>query len=406
MKTRNFYKLFAGLALGSIVSGPIQAKTESKNLEFKTIEYSDPIKKNIKSNSKKTYIPKFIDYDPIKSQRGLDLPRIKDTLDNFYVYEFDFNYDLKKAINLAKKPKLYTNDPRTHIGFNSDTTSAILYYPKKNFDETGNGKTIAISIRDEENIKVSDPKGLGNINNHLPSIYWAPNHLFEKKEKKTEEQKTSKEPINNVYVENKIFINNFNENNSKNKKNTLRGGIEVLAKYPSKEIHVGSFVQALIGKKWFLGFYGRTNLTKKEETTSKNYIYNEKLSNNLNLESTGFDDFNLKEKSSFEGGVIASYVLNKIGFDFSLGANKKINQINSINKGYDRIVDNDGKIISEKPFCVEKEFVEKNTNFVGGISLNYYPTKNLSIGVEGKIDDKSNFSGGIKASIIFGGKRK
>ena len=45
MKTRNFYNLFAGLALSSIVSGPVQAKTEPKNLEFKTIEYSDPIKK-------------------------------------------------------------------------------------------------------------------------------------------------------------------------------------------------------------------------------------------------------------------------------------------------------------------------------------------------------------------------
>ena len=124
------------------------------------------------------------------------------------------------------------------------------------------------------------------------------------------------------------------------------------------------------------------------------------------MESTGFNDFTIKEKTSLEGGIIASYVLNKIGFDFSFGANKKINQINSINKGYDKIIDNDGKTISEKPFCVEKKFIEKNTNFVGGISINYYPTKNFSIGIEGKVDDKSNLSGGIKTSIIFGGKRK
>src|SRR4030042_4409886 len=145
--------------------------------------------------------------DYSKIEKGVNAATIAGETPTHVVYHFGFNKDLQRAIKGSRLPHLYlTGDKNSYILVDSDTSGYQLYYSKKNFDESGNGKkTVVLNIKGDEHVNPCEGTGLGSKTNSLVSFYYTPTKGISEQSKPTPTLKELPEGQGNIT---NITINN------------------------------------------------------------------------------------------------------------------------------------------------------------------------------------------------------
>jgi hypothetical protein len=294
----------------------------------------------------------------------------KETLTHI-VYSFGFNKDLKKAIKNSQEPYLYTTDPNSYIKFNGDSSAFELYYSKENFDKSGEGKTIALAIRDGDKIGPCDPKGLGSRYSPLPSFYWKPTKSsLEKKATEEVPEEKPQEKYSTVYnininttnnttndITNNYFLTDTARKNAKKDNIKFRTLIEGTKSLNDNFGGISINPQIGVGPIWF-GPYAKYNFGVKNNSFSED-VYKKTLLNQtiqLFTETEGKRIGSSKLKRPFEFGGVLSLDLTKDGrvrMDLSYGEiNENFSTSDITESGMDRMLKGD-VVLQEKPYNVK-----------------------------------------------------
>ena len=372
-------------------------------------------------------------------QRGVNAGTFERETPLHMVYRFGFNNDLEKAIKKSKQPHLYTTDPKSYIKFNNDTSAYELYYSKKNFDESGVGKRIGMTIREKGKIGVCDTTGLGSKGSVLPSFYWKPTHKEQATPIKEVIPEESKESVPKEQPS-----TNYNITNIKNITNTTNNYYADTNKVKEKQQNLSNLeIRALIeGNKTvnplgspFWGVSGAIQLGKgavwagpyatigfgSETNSSSTPVYAKTLLNQtiqLFTETEGVrnESARLAYPSEFGGLLSIGSKDGRVRINLGYGAVNEKTSTSDVNEtGYDWISQNGNVVGEKKPYAIKlKEGIESSKYIpTQKIGVDVHPFRNSGfyMGAEaqhrGKVNskmDKMNYN--IKAGWRFGGNKK
>ncbi len=430
-RAKNLLK--TGAVAGTIFTGALMNSSNAYSQEF------DP--------------SKLTDEQKIVLQRGVLKPFYQDSTDTHYVFRFGLNSELEKAIKNTKEPKLHLMGDAaegSYAQFNKDTSAVDLYYSKEHIGATGLGKVIGIDLLHEGgSINICEPYHPGSKTNHLSSLYWSPQVLKTVAELPgdtiqaptviipgdtiRQKSKLEKECCQDIDIDIDIHDNSKTINNYYDQDTTKTDSakaepectnyraIPEFGKTLGKPFSfIGGVVQKYLGKNFWFGAYGRKNFGTEKSESGEDWNITTPLDSEIGLEtnSTGFKNTETEFSRGFEGGLKFSYTPGIIDAGLGFGAQETFKRIYSLKKGVDNISQN-GKVIQEKPFCVESEEDVSKLNYILMADINANLFKGVSLGLEGKVNDlfnNPNVEVAAKASIelggcknrksIFGGKKK
>jgi len=356
-----------------------------------------------------------------------------------FVYKFKFNEDLKKAIRDSKEPQLYTTDSNSYIKFNSDTSAFELYYFKKNFDESGVGKSIGLTVREKGKVGVCDTTGLGSKGSFLPSFFWKPANLnSEQPEKVIIEQigdtipkgLSQAKPTINYDIDINNTTNNIT-NNYYNLLDTLRnkpklsdlefrilvegnkalnnplGGISAIL-----QLGKGAEKDAEKGAIW-AGIYGTLGFGKERTSSSTDVNATTLLNQAIQLytETKGIRKESSKLAYPIDFGGILSFNTkdNRVRLNLGYGFANEVVSKSGISESGTDLVRQGNKVIEEKPYYFELEKGRTEKKWVSSkkIEVDFKLSKKLGAYVGFEAQQRGNLKKGnlnfnAKAGWMFG----
>jgi len=360
-----------------------------------------------------------------------------------FVYKFKFNEDLKKAIRDSKEPQLYTTDSNSYIKFNSDTSAFELYYFKKNFDESGVGKSIGLTVREKGKVGVCDTTGLGSKGSFLPSFFWKPANLnSEQPEKVIIEQigdtipkgLSQAKPTINYDIDINNTTNNIT-NNYYNLLDTLRnkpklsdlefrilvegnkalnnplGGISAIL-----QLGKGAEKDAEKGAIW-AGIYGTLGFGKERTSSSTDVNATTLLNQAIQLytETKGIRKESSKLAYPIDFGGILSFNTkdNRVRLNLGYGFANEVVSKSGISESGTDLVRQGNNVIQVKPYSfeLEKGRIDKTLVSSKKIEIDFKPSKKLGayVGFEAQQRGdlkKGNLNFNAKAGYMFGNSGK
>jgi hypothetical protein len=362
--------------------------------------------------------------DYSKIQKGVNAATVKETKD-YTIYHFNFNKDLQRAIKSSKKPHLYlTGDKNSYILVDPDTSGYSLYYPKKNFDESGNGKkTVVLNIKGDEHLNPCDNKGLGSKTNSLVSFYYTPTKgTLEQPTAPTPKEQSKEESVSNdnrtTIINN---ITNIYGDTSKYKKEEqklstlelrtlIEGGKTV---NPLNSPFWQASINPQIGRDWLwfgpyatFGFGSENNST--ETPVYKKILLSQAAQIFTETEGTRTESSNLKYPIGFGGTLSLNTNDNKVRFDLSYGLVNKVSATSDVTEsGFDRKLQGNN-IIEEKPYNFTLEEGETCKEYIPtqGIAFAVQPSERVPIYIKAKAEHVGKISskkGPVYFNVALGG---
>ncbi len=343
-------------------------------------------------------------------QRGVNAPTYAGETPTHILYHFDFNKDLERAIKTSEKPEVYVDKSHrkdSYLVLDSDTSGYTLYYNKNNFDESGKGRDIILTVRELGKVGVC-PKGkLGSNESSLPSFKITPTLSFIGKSEEPSKE-PSNQPVSNynqtiINKDSHDIYNYIYGDTSKEKQRSL-STLELRAIIDANKV-VNPLMSPFFnfslnpqlvynnpsGLSVGFGPYFTRGFGKNRDLNITN-IENEVLldqHNQLFSGTVGMRKENIEKCFPTEWGAILSIGKNnKVRGDFGYGLINESESTSGISEsGFDYIRQG-GEIIQKKdygPIYVEKGKTSENIKHTQHASIYFSPFKNGKVGLKGKV---------------------
>jgi hypothetical protein len=369
-------------------------------------------------------------------QRGVNAATFKGETPTHYVYHFNFNKDLQRAIKNSKQPQVYiTGDSfGSYLILDPDNSGYTLHYSKKNVDTSGKGKKIGLTVREKGKIGVCDTTGLGSEGSFLPSFYWEPTIGVSEQPTSQPKEPVTKEVPKEPTKESVFPGSNYNITNINNTTNNNYYGDTAKVKQEQQKlsslelrtlIEGGKTLNPLnspfwqasinpqIGRDWLwfgpyatFGFGSENNST--ETPVYKKILLSQAAQIFTETEGIRTESSKLSYPIGFGGTLSLNTNDNKVRFDLSYGLVNKVNSTSDVTEsGFDRkLVGNN--IIEEKPYNFTLEEGETCQDWVPtqAIGLAVQPSQKVPIYLEGSamhVGKISSKKGPVYFNVALGG---